>query len=65
MIEGQQVRRGVISYYAGRALATAHDLPMWQRHITALSQKDLQDRVITPFYQPGLQLWGKADFQLP
>jgi hypothetical protein len=61
---GGLVRRGVISYYAGATLANANDLHSWLQLIEQMSQTDVARGIITPFYQPVLQLTGDTSLAL-
>ena len=65
-VEGEiVVRRGVISHYAAATLASANDLSGWLDQIEQMSQNDLATGVISPFYQPVLQVIGDARLPLP
>lgn len=61
---GSVVRRGVISHYAAATVAGANDLPDWLARIEQMSRADLSSGVITPFYQPVLQVIGDASLPL-
>ena len=62
---GTVVRRGVISHYAAATVAGANDLSDWLAKIEQMSRTDLASGVITPFYQPVLQVIGDARLPLP
>jgi len=62
---GAVVRRGVISHYAAATVAGVTDLAAWIDAIERMSQADLATGVITPFYQPVLQVIGDAALALP
>lgn len=57
--------RGVISYYAAAALATAETIGDWLTGIEALVQQDVQANRLSPFFHPHLAVLGDADRRLP
>lgn len=63
--DGMLLPRGVISYYAGLTLPTAQDLHSWLQQMAQASQRDLNHGIITPFYQPALQVVGDTSCALP
>ena len=62
---GGSQERGVISYYAGRSLAQATTSAAWLQRIEALSSADFRGGRLPWFYQPSLQLLGRAANRLP
>jgi hypothetical protein len=52
--------RGVVSYYATRALARADRLDAWLQQMAALVESDLRDGTLTKLKAPTLQILGDA-----
>jgi hypothetical protein len=61
---GKQTERGIISYYAARALAQANTIESWAQLINDMSESDLQKGLITPFHKPLLQITGDSKIRL-
>ena len=57
--------RGVISYYATRALPPATTLAAWLRRIQADVRADLQSGRLPRFYAPSLQILGEPGMPFP
>jgi hypothetical protein len=57
--------RGVVSYYATRALAQAGRLDSWLQRIAALVESDLRDGQLTKLQAPTLQVLGDAGAPAP
>ena len=52
--------RGIISYYATRALAAATTVDNWLARIEALVQEDVRAGLLPPFYRPCLYVLGEG-----
>lgn len=63
--EGVTRERGVISYYATRALPHATSVASWVGLMDAAANDDLRRGRITTFHLPSLQIVGDAEVRIP
>lgn len=59
------VDRGVISYYAAKALPQSITVKEWLRSIDSLSTSDIQEGRLKQIYQPALRIIGNDATKLP
>jgi len=62
---GTKRERGVISYYAAKALPGVTTAESWLELISELSGSDLRGGRLKPSYQPSLQILGDQAAILP
>lgn len=61
---GRTVERGVISYYAARALPRSATMQDWLEMIKTLSASDVEKGVLKRVYQPMLEILGDSATRL-
>ena len=64
-VDGSEIERGIISYYASRALNRAVTVEAWLHLMNDLSGADLERELITEFYKPSLQVIGNSHTRIP
>jgi hypothetical protein len=62
---GTKLERGVISYYAARALPMVTTAESWLELISELSSSDLRGGRLKPSHQPSLQILGNQEAIVP
>ena len=65
MVNGQQLDRGVISYYATQALTETTTMESWLHLIEARCNSDLREGLLPRLYGPSLQILGDPASRLP
>lgn len=62
---GEEISRGVISYYASLTLPMAANVKDWLRLIDEQAKTDVQQKKLTSIRQPKLKIIGDANALLP
>jgi len=63
-VDGSEIERGIISYYASRALTLAVTVESWLHTMNDLSEADLERELITDFHKPSLQIIGNSNTRI-
>lgn len=63
--DGQQIQRGVISYYATQTILQAETFDQWRDLIKARATEDVHSGRLQPLYRFSLQVIGTGTTSVP